>query len=381
MLVFLPIMMRPSSPLRTAPNQMLEPSPIITFPMIVAVGATNTSLAIDGTLPLYSRIIWPSLGSRELDTKRRYAKLQLSRRVIHQAPLSIAAVKKRTDLFFKNTAKLCYRIPAFVVGGDQSGVLQLAQQPRGPGDIPLIRNCRFRQRHSGPDAKHQRPGGPLYVVNPAAGFDREVSGADTLDIGLDSVKVGPRKRIPEERAPAMRISRHPHSQQSRPQAGPDVLELIANRVLPDEAAAGAGDVAHAFHSFSYQQSLAHAFERTRDFERRAIVTREPCSLWPEPQYVPGHLGRLEVLDAVEIIQHMFLGLIRQVLDHVYVDVIDQAAQNIQGLDRGLSGVTAGAAQQLGVERLDSYAQPIYSGGDEGCEFVAAIGSNGRQRAR
>src|SRR5688500_395830 len=43
-----PMMMRPLSPRRTAPYQMLAPSPISTWPMMTAVGAMKTPAAMTG---------------------------------------------------------------------------------------------------------------------------------------------------------------------------------------------------------------------------------------------------------------------------------------------------------------------------------------------
>jgi hypothetical protein len=45
-------MIVPQSPLKTAPNHILLPSPIVTSPIITAVGAINADSWIWGTLPV-----------------------------------------------------------------------------------------------------------------------------------------------------------------------------------------------------------------------------------------------------------------------------------------------------------------------------------------
>jgi len=52
MLVLVPIIIVPQSPLKTAPNHILLPSPIVTSPIMTAVGAMNTDSWIWGILPV-----------------------------------------------------------------------------------------------------------------------------------------------------------------------------------------------------------------------------------------------------------------------------------------------------------------------------------------
>src|SRR5262249_12960100 len=301
--------------------------------------------------------------------------------MIDQPFFNVTAVKQRTDLLLKNAAQLGYCMPAFGVHSHEPGALEPVQRSFGPGDIVLVGNCRLRQLHSGPDAKYQRPGGTLDVIYPPAGLDREVSRADPLDIGLDSVDVCPRIGVSKKRAPPVRISRHAHSEQRRAQTSADILEPVANCVFTSKSPARAGDVAHALHPFPDEHSLADAFNRTRDIERGAVVAGVPGGLWPEPQYVPGDLCRLQRLDAIHIIQDMIFGLVGQILDHIYVYVVDNAAQDVERLECGLGCISARATEQLRVEGLDSDAQPVDSGSDQRSQLVPATGSHCRQRAR
>src|SRR5215831_13530819 len=97
-------------------------------------------------------------------------------------------------------------MPSVRVNCDQPGSLQPLQCSCGPCKILLVCNCRFRHPHSRPDAKYEGPGSTLDVVYPAAGFDSEVSRADSLYVGLDSVDVCPRIGVSKESPPSVRIS-------------------------------------------------------------------------------------------------------------------------------------------------------------------------------